>query len=110
MKKTRSFLPATEFAVQALGAQIAAGRRELGWTTADLAGRLGIQRQLVGQIERGSASTALGIVLEAAVLCGVPLFGVDAARLGDVADRQKARLALLPTRVRFTDVAISNDF
>lgn len=110
MKRDHSYLPATREAVNALGAQIAAARRELGWTAQDLAQRLGVTAQLVGRIERGSAGTSIGTVIEAAVLCGIPLFGVDAADLGQVAGRARARLALLPERVRPRVLELDNDF
>ncbi len=110
MKQTRAYLPATLDAVATLGVQIAVARRELGWTAAELAGRLGVQPQLVGRIERGAPSTAIGTVLEAAVLCGVPLFGADAGELRDAAERERTRLALMPQRVRPSAVEISNDF
>jgi len=110
VKQTRLYLPATTDAVRALGAQIAAARRELGWTATDLAGRLGVTPRLVTRIEKGSPSPAVGVVLEAAIICGVPLFGVDADQLGDVADRQRGRLALLPDRVRHKSIEIDDDF
>jgi len=110
VKRVRAYLPATTYAARALGSQIAAARRELGWTAAELAGRLGVTPALVTRIEKGSPSTALGTVLEAAVVCGVPLFGVDVVRLGDVADRERTRLALLPERVRHQGIEIDDDF
>ena len=110
MKREHVHLPATLEAVEALGAQIATARRVLGWTTEDLAGRLGITRQLMGRIERGSPSTAIGTVLEAAVVCGVPLFGTDAAGLSKVAERARNQLALLPDRVRTRTPELDNDF
>lgn len=110
MKRAHTYLPATLEAVEVLGAQIAAARRELGWTAADLAGRLGVTPHLVGRIEKGSTGTAIGTVLEAAVVCGVPLFGADAQAVGRAADQARARLALLPKRVRVTTPDLSNDF
>ena len=110
MKRTHAYLPSTLDAVATLGAQIGIARRELGWTAAELAGRLGVHPQLIGTIERGAASTAIGTMLEAAVLVGVPLFGADGGELRDVAERERTRLALLPQRVRPSTVEISNDF
>jgi transcriptional regulator with XRE-family HTH domain len=110
MKRERSYLPTTVAAVEALGAQIAAARRELGWTAADLAGRLGVTVHLVGRIEKGSPSTAIGTVLEAAVVCGVPLFGPDPDDVTRAAERAQARLALLPERVRVSTPNVDNDF
>lgn len=110
MKRERAYLPATLDALDALGAQIGVARRELGWTAGDLAGRLGVHRDLVSRIENGAPGTAIGTVLEAAVVCGVPLFDVDPADLRDVADRTRGRLALLPRRVRHRTPEISDDF
>lgn len=109
-RRTHVYLPATLDAARVLGTQIAIARRELGWTAAELAGRIGATPALVARIEKGSPSTALGTVLEAAVVCGVPLFGVDAADLPGTADRSRATLALLPQRVRPPAVEISDDF
>lgn len=110
MHQRRTYLPSTEFALQALGAQIAAARRTVGWTATELAARLGVTPRVVSNIERGSTSTAIGTVLEAAVLCGVPLFEVDAAELRDVAAREQMRLALLPSRVRRRPLELRDDF
>lgn len=110
MKVEHAYLPATHEALTALGAQIAAARRELDWTATELAGRLGITPKLVTRIEKGSPGTAIGTVLEAAIVCGVPLFGTDAAGLGQVAARARDRLALLPDRVRAKERELSNDF
>lgn len=111
MKRMRSYLPTTTHALTVLGSQIAVSRRELGWTAADLAERLGVNVQLIGKIERGSPSTTIGIVFEAAVLCGVPLFGADPSSLADLAARERTRLALLPARIRrHKKVQVSDDF
>jgi transcriptional regulator with XRE-family HTH domain len=110
VKKTRSYLPATQHALNVLGSQIAVARRELDWTAAELAERLGVNAQLVGRIEKGAPGTAIGTVFEAAVLTGVQLYGVDPADLEDLADRQRARLALLPARTRSKPVEVSDDF
>ncbi|WP_448631044.1 helix-turn-helix transcriptional regulator [Cellulomonas soli] len=110
MKRTHSYLPTTLAATGTLGAQIATARRELGWTAAQLAGRIGVTPAVVARIEKGAPGTAIGTVLEAAVVCGVPLFGVDTAELPSVADRTRATLALLPQRVRRPIAEISDDF
>lgn len=111
MKVERAFLPATEFAAATLGAQVAAARRELGWTQAELAGRLGVSRQLLAKVEAGSVVTSLGTVLEAAIICGVPLFGVEPSELAETAERERLKAALLPTRVRARKTpVIPNDF
>lgn len=110
MKTQRPFLPATQDATRALGAQIQAARRELQWSQEELAGRLGVARHVVGNIERGSTSTRVGLVLEAAVLCGVPLFGEDSRGLRVFSQTEQMRAALLPARVRQSPIEISDDF
>lgn len=109
-KRTRAYLPATEQALNLLGSQIAIARRELKWNATELAERIGVDPQLVGRIERGAPGTAIGIVFEAALLCGVPLFGVSPDELGTLAERQRARLALLPATVRTRVNEVSDDF
>ncbi len=109
-KRTRSHLPATKAAVTALGAQIAAARRGLGWSAAELAQRVGVGAAVISHIENGRPTVAIGTVFEAAVLCGVPLFGVDRDDLGRVAEVTRARLALLPASVRSPRAEIDDDF
>jgi len=110
MKRRLSYLPATLDALAILGAQIAAARRELGWTAAELAERVGVTAPLISRIENGRPTTQIGTVFEAAVLCGVPLFGKDSTELGATARGERNRLALLPTRVRKPPLIIDNDF
>jgi transcriptional regulator with XRE-family HTH domain len=110
MKKAHSYLPTTQHALTVLGSQIAIARRELGWTGSELAERLGVNVNLIRRIERGAPTTAIGTVFEAAVLCGVPLFVTDPSELAGLADRQQARLALLPRRIRSTTTEVSDDF
>lgn len=106
----RPHLPATQAALSALGAQIGAARRGLGWTRAELAARLGVTETTLSRIEGGAPGTAIGLVFDAAALCGVPLFGVDASDLTRVAEVERARLALLPARVRRTLPEVDDDF
>jgi len=113
VKRRRTYMPATQHALSALGAQIAIRRRELRWTAAELAGRIGVTPQLITRIEHGAPGTAVGTVFEAAVVCGVPLFGVDPAERGalaSVAEQERNRLALLPARARRKSVAVDDDF
>jgi transcriptional regulator with XRE-family HTH domain len=111
MQVARSYLPETRAALDALGAQIAAARRELGWTAAELGERIGASPALVSRIEQGAPGTSVGVVLEAAVVCGIPLFGAEhPADLGRVAESARSRLALLPARVRPRDPEVSDDF
>ncbi len=114
MKRTRTRLPATYAALNAMGAQIAIARRELGWSAVELAERLGTTAALVTRIEKGAPGTAIGTVFEAAVICGVPLFGTGPGtgpeRLPEVAEQARTRLALLPQRVAARRVEVDDDF
>lgn len=65
--------------------------------------------QLVGRIERGEPGCAIGTVAEAAVLCGVQLFGSDPDALPAAVEVQRSRLALLPKPVRPTVVAADDN-
>jgi len=113
MKKRLTYLPSTTYALRTLGTQIAVARRELGWTAAELAERLGVTPGLLSRIERGTPSCGIGTVLEAAVLCEIPLFETDpedVRALSAVAETEQLRLALLPSRTRRRVEIVSNDF
>jgi transcriptional regulator with XRE-family HTH domain len=110
VKRGHTYLPETRNALAILGAQIAAARRELGWTAAELAERVGVSAPLISRIENGRPTSQIGTVFEAAILCGVPLFGEDRADLGAVARSERNRLALLPARVHHRPTVIDNAF
>lgn len=110
MRVSKPVLPATQAALTTLGAQIAAARREAGWTAAELAERLGVTAPVVTKLEKGSPTTTIGTVFEAAVVCGVPLFGAAPHELAGLARAQRDRLALLPARVRTRAQPVSDDF
>lgn len=101
--------PARE-ALRVLGGQIRLARHERGWTVAEFAQRIGVSPPTVIAIETGAPGTAIGTVLTAATLVGVPLFNVeDPAELARMRRRGEERLALIPTRVRSTDDAGDDD-
>jgi len=110
VRQSRANLPATKDALAVLGAQVASARKELGWTAAELAERLGVSAPLVSRIETGQPTVQIGTVFDAAVLCGVQLFAPDAASLSRLADAEKNRAALLPRRVRQARVELDDDF
>lgn len=94
-------MPAAADAARVLGQQIRMARHERGWTATSLAERLGVSPVTVRAIESGAPGTAIGTVLTAAVLTGVPLFGVeDKAELARMRLRGEERLALIGKRVR----------
>lgn len=111
-KKTVSVMPAAQDAARVLGQQIRAARHGRGWTAASLAERIGVSQRTVLAIEAGAPGTALGTVLNAAVMTGVPLFGVDdRAELARMRHRGEERLALIGSRVREPrDEHVDDDF
>lgn len=63
------------------------------------------------RVVNGAPGTSIGIVFEAAVICGVPLFGADSEHdLARIAMAEKGRLALLPARVRPQVTELDDDF
>ena len=88
-------------ALGVLGGQIRFARHQRGWTVAELAERIGVSAPTVIAIESGAPGTAIGTVLTAATLVGVPLFGVeDRDELARMRRRGEERLALIGSRVR----------
>ena|SRR5690348_6832728 len=110
MTRAHPYRDSTLAAVAAIGGQIAVARRELLWTSALLAEQTGVSPALIRRIEAGRPTVGVGSVFEAAIACGVPLFGVEAGELGRVAARQRDRLALLPSRVRTPLIVLDDDF
>jgi transcriptional regulator with XRE-family HTH domain len=106
----RRRLPAARAAVAALGAMVAAGRRQRGWTAAEFAERLGTSLPTLRSIERGEPGVSIGLFLEAAVLAGVELFSSPSAGLSRVEREARLRTALLPERVRTAPAAIDDNF
>lgn len=99
-RRTISPMPAADDALKTLGIQIRLARHERGWTAAELAARSGVSERTVLAIEAGAPGTAVGTVFNAAVLVGLPLFGVeDRAELARMRRRGEERLALIPSRV-----------
>lgn len=106
----KAHLPAALDALTVLGAQIAQARRDLGWTAVELAERVGVSAPVISRIENGSPVTQIGSVFDAAVICGVPLFGGPRHELGRLAARARDRLTLLPSRVRPHRTDVDDDF
>lgn len=85
-------------ALEVLGSQIRLGRHNKKWTAADLATRVGVGPRTITAIERGAPGVAIGTVLSAASLVGVPLFGAEGVELARLRRRGEERVALLPSR------------
>ena len=92
--------PTTAEVLSILAAAIRSGRIRRGMTVRDLAERVGVSAPTVIKVERGDPGVAIGTVLEAAKLVGVPLFD----ERPDVRERYNAQkrsdLALLPAAAR----------
>jgi transcriptional regulator with XRE-family HTH domain len=101
----------TRAAAQLLGEQVARARRERGWTAVELAERVGVHQRTISAIEHGSPTVSLGTALEAATLCGVPLFGLnDEGPMVAEAELRRRLLSTLPARVRIREEPVRDDF
>lgn len=100
MRKVHSFSPRALDAVRILGLEVARARRARRWTQHDLAERAGISESTLRSVERGSPTTAIGIVFEVASLLGIDLLSADPRDLPTMVARSQDRVDLLPSRVR----------
>ena len=85
-------------ALAVLGTQIRLARHAKNWTAEDLGSRIGAGARTITAIERGAPGVAIGTVLSAAAVLGVPLFGADSDELARLRRRGEERVALLPSR------------
>ena len=109
MARTRTYSPQTRDAVALLGLEIARARRARRWTIAELAERAGVSDATVRSAEKGSLTVAIGTFFEIAAILGVDLLAPPET-LGELLDRSRDRLALLPSRVRTAVVDVDDDF
>lgn len=96
-------------ALELLGKLIRVERIERRWSAQDLAGRVGVSRDLIQRIERGDPRCGIGAVFEAATIAGVALFEPDPSRLSRHIADHDAKLRLLPKAVH-QKRAIVDDF
>ena len=107
----RSITRQASDAARALGAQVAAARKQRRWSASRLAEQAGINERTLRKVERGDPTVALGTALDVAVLVGVPLFGASPSELTVLADNLVDRAALLGQRVvPITDDGLDDDF
>ena len=99
-KKVRSYSKYTDEALALLGNLIQLERKTRRMSENDLADRIGISRATLRKIEKGNRSCEVGLVFEAAVIVGVPLFREDSNLLSMDAARVKDKIALLPKSIR----------
>jgi transcriptional regulator with XRE-family HTH domain len=100
MANQHALSPLTIEAVKLLGASVRLGRRQRGWTVAELAERVGVTEATMLKVEHGDPGVRLGFAFEAAALVGVPLFDEDPSRRALEARQTEDRLAVLPRRTR----------
>lgn len=110
MSTLRSYSRLTREALALLGARIKLGRKSRRMSEKDLAARVGIARSTLQKIERGDPTVNIGLVFEAAVIVGVPLFVPDRTRLAPYLERVSDKLALLPKSIRTSPNAVQDDF
>lgn len=94
-----SMTPVAQDAAALLGHQVRAARFARRWTLADLAGRSGTSVGTVSNLEAGSPNVSIGNAFNIAVAAGVQLFSMTPEELARMQQAEKARIALLPTRV-----------
>ena len=92
--------PLTKEALGILATVIRTARLRRGWTVRELAERVGVSQPTMIKVERGDPTVAVGTMLEAATLVGVPLFDVDADNRDRYGAHKRAELALLPAAAR----------
>lgn len=100
MRRERTWTTATQELVAVIGTEVAAGRRERRLSGAELAERAGVAPGTVRRIEQGDPTVAAGTLFEVARIAGLRFFDTDGGRYGDLLERSRQRLALLPARVR----------
>lgn len=92
--------PATAEALAILAASIRSGRIRHAMTVRELAQRIGVSAPTLIKIERGDPGVAIGTVLEAATLIGVPLFDPHPDVRARYGAQKRSDLALLPAAAR----------
>ena len=108
-KLVRTYSRETTRALAYLAGRIAMARKERRFTETEMAERVGISRSTLRAIERGDAKVEIGLVLETAILLGIPI--VEEGGVSDIAmARLKDGLALLPRVVRNPRPMIDDDF
>lgn len=106
-RRRRPISPAVREQLRAIGAAIRAARLARRMPVADLAGRLGVNRETVARIQRGDGGVGWATVLEAAHLVGLDLF--EEVRRGTL-PRASGDPGLLPQRARRPARTVDDDF
>jgi transcriptional regulator with XRE-family HTH domain len=93
-----------------LGDSIRTHRLRRCWSIDELARRVAVSHPTIIKIERGDPTVAIGTVLEAATLLGVPLFDPDPTVRARHQERLSTELRLLPRAGRMTTGEADDDF
>ncbi|MCY7387243.1 MAG: helix-turn-helix domain-containing protein [Burkholderiales bacterium] len=97
-------------AVVVLGQHIRINRIERKLSVQELAGRVGISRDMMRRIEQGDPRCGIGLVFEAATVVGVTLFEEDRNDLTSRMTEQKEKLHLLPKAIHKHRSGVKDDF
>lgn len=89
---------------------IKSARLERGISQQELAERVGISRHTVMAIEKADPKVAIGAVLEAAAILGVPLLAEDRDDLNRLATTVSNIASLLPARGQGKKVKLDDNF
>ncbi len=108
--RQRSYSKLTREALRLLGQRIKLARKERRMSEMDLAERIGVARSTLQKIENGDPIVDIGLVFEAAVLTGVPLFAPAATSLAPHLRAVQDRLVLMPACIRKPQGPVKNDF
>ncbi len=92
-----------------LGQLIRVARQERGMRQTELAERVGVSRHTIMAIEKADPKVAIGAVLEAAAVLGVPLLAEDTQGLNKLAGTVANFATLLPARSK-RKVVLDDDF
>lgn len=87
-----------------------AARLERGMSQVELAERIGVSRQTVIAIEKADTKVAIGAVLEAAVVLGIPLLAEDSEGLNKLTGTVAGLATLLPARGKRKKVILDDNF
>lgn len=98
VKRTVALSRTAADALAVLAGQIRWARHKKKWTAAELGLRIGVGPRTVTAIERAAPGVAVGTVLNAAAVLGVPLFGAEGYELARLRRRGEERIALIASR------------
>ncbi|TGM45974.1 helix-turn-helix domain-containing protein [Leptospira vanthielii] len=110
MKIIRTYSRLAKEAASLLGKEIQLARKERVWSEQTLAERIGISRTTLQKMEAGDMTVAIGLVLEAAVILGIPLFASETPSLTQSIRSASDKLTLMPKRIRNKTKKVKDDF